>query len=68
MSYQSYNTVHKMPGLVLTGDVPTAEDDMTDVDPVAGEVRCDETNMYVATTVVPGVSVVWTKDAHTAWA
>lgn len=67
MSYQSYNTVHKMPGVVLDGPVPTTEDDMTTVEPIAGEVRVDETNIYVATTVVPGTSVVWTKTAQAAW-
>lgn len=67
MSYQSYNTVHKMPGVVLNGVVPTSAGDMTAVEPVGGEVRVDENYIYVATNVVAGTSVVWTRNALATW-
>ncbi len=67
--YKSFNEVHSMPGLVLSStEIPATEGDMTGVEPVENEMRCDGANLYVATTVVAGTSVVWTKTALTAWA
>ena len=67
MSYESYRTVHDLPGLTLSNPVPDAVDDMTDVDPVSNEIRADDDYIYVATTVVAGVSVVWKRIAMAAW-
>lgn len=63
-----FNQVHSFPGVITSNPAPTAEGDLTSVEPHENEIRCDGTNIYVATSVVPATSVVWKKLAIPAWA
>jgi len=60
MSYESYRTVHDVPGIVLSNPVPADAGDMTSVPPVNGEIRSDDTSLYKATNVT-ATTVTWVK-------
>jgi len=65
MSYESYRTVHDVPGIVLSNPAPASQGDPTSVPPVDGEMRCDGTAIYVAS-VAPDGTVTWSSVALTA--
>jgi hypothetical protein len=60
MKYESYKTVHDIPGIVLSNPAPTGARDLTAVPPVEGEIRADDTSLYRATNVTAS-SVTWVK-------
>lgn len=65
---EGYKDAYVIPGLKLNGDVPTTANDVTDKFPVPGEIRCDETNLYIATAVSGTSTVTWKKLAWAAFA
>jgi len=47
--YESYRTVHDLPGLVTSSPIPASGSDFTAVPPKLNEVRFDGSTIYVCT-------------------
>lgn len=60
-SYTSYESVHFIPGLVLTNPAPTSASDVTIVPPFVGEMRANSTSLfYCDTAAYDPKSGIWT--------
>jgi len=56
--YESYRTVHDLPGLITSNPVPATAGDLTAVPPVNGEIRASDAALYRATNVT-ATTVTW---------
>jgi hypothetical protein len=64
--FESYRTVHDLPGMVTSAPIPASANDLTAIPPVNGEIRVGDAGIYRATNVTAS-SVTWVTIPFNAW-